>query len=189
MALWTLLIVLVLALCIIAVLGGFLASQQIKADYSKATYFAEEFAEAIGKVMPELSESQKDQVLRVTEHIDDAQLARRMSESAWHRWIYLRSHKSYKYYGFFRLRRSNAPSPEDRLQDFRAMPDNELRLFTAMKPYIFALSYFDHLLGSLVRRACATDSEAVNSLAAWIFAQTKKSSPSSYWQPEKSPTV
>jgi hypothetical protein len=183
---WTALILLILVLCIIAVIGTVRASQRVKADYSEATYFAEQFAEAIGKAMPELSWEQRESVLRATEHIDKGKLARRMSQQVWQwRSAHIRDPRTYhvlvKLRGLFMRMRYISQAEFVHLQ-------HDMRLSAAMKPYIFALSYFDHLLGYEVRGFCAREPElAVRSLAGWIFAQTGHDlRRSSYWNVEKS---
>jgi len=57
-----------------------------------------------------------------------------------------------------------------------------------MKPYIFALSYFDHLRGSEIRRYCADpeDKDAVGRLIGWIVNETQNSEPSLYWDSKRS---
>ena len=175
MALWTLLIFFVLALCTIAVLGTLVATQRAKADYSQALHFAEQFAELIGKTMPSLSEEQRKQVLKATGHIDDGKLARRMSKMVssptWYDKVL-----AYFRPAYFRYR-------EDRTYDVQR-DDLTLDLVTAMKPYIFALSYFDHLRGPKIRHYCAQQPDGVRKVAAWIFDQTRHSEPSLYWDPK-----
>jgi hypothetical protein len=184
---WTLLILLVLALCAIAVLGTLVASQRVKADYSEAVHFSDQFAESVGKAMPELSEDARRIILRATEHIDDRKLAQAMSQTVkwqygpYQHWrygpLYL---KMVAYFAYVVGRRGDTQE----LIEYPESLDLEHSLFAVMKPYIFALSYFDHLQGSEVRRFCAVSTEEqIKKLAAWIFEKTKRSESSSYWVP------